>query len=330
MNLSFVAPHTGISGGVKVIFSFAQHLAKEHKHNVIILAKKIGSLDWLLHLGKFEFKLVECPEINHYTIPDSTDVLFNFCDNDPFFPIGEKTKHVLFLQGFGSQQPVLERLSMQYKYDAVFATSAWLASLSKRCGQENIFVTPPGVDSNFSPKSIDPKRLVVGGLYHAAKEKGLELFIASLAKLRKKHDVLPMLLCAKTPTSDDIELMDALLGEYSLVVNPPYKILPYIYSQCTVWFSPSKNEGFGLTTLEAMACGVPVVWNRSYGLDAYLAHGKNCAIVHDKETAGAALSNILSDANKRKELSAAGVKTAARFSWKATSKNFDKAIKALF
>src|SRR5262249_47738061 len=57
--------------------------------------------------------------------------------------------------------------------------------------------------------------------------------------------------------------------------------LPAIYRQSTAAIAPSLYEGFGLTILEAMACGAPVAAARN---GAYDEVGGNAAIYFDPQS----------------------------------------------
>lgn len=330
MKVAFVTPHTNLSGGVKVIFSFAQHLA-ELGVDTYVLSMKGGNLSWLNHLKPFKFKLSKVGNINKYNLPKGIDFLITYGDWDPYVSLPEDIKHILFLQGFGTQNNTLEKLTLGYKYDAVFATSSWLARLANRCGQNNLFLTPPGIDKNFSRKNVPINKNTVGTLYHPAPSKNFSLFANAVSKLRYKNkvDPHPIILSAHEIKDEDMDLLKNSVNDFSVYIRPDYNMLPYVYSQCRVWFSPSRSEGFGLTTLEAMACEVPVVWFNSFGLDDYLRHGENCFIVNDKETGVNSIYNLLQDQNKRKRFAAEGLKTIKNCSWKIATDKFMKGLKAV-
>ena len=41
--------------------------------------------------------------------------------------------------------------------------------------------------------------------------------------------------------------------------NVPYEELPFLYSACMIFVYPSTCESFGMTLVEAMACGAPIL-----------------------------------------------------------------------
>ena len=82
---------------------------------------------------------------------------------------------------------------------------------------------------------------------------------------------------------------------------------------------PSRYEGSGLSALEAMAAGVPVLAARAPGLTEICAGAALFAAPDDPTTFTAALHRLADDAELRAELREAGRRRAAGFSWAASA-----------
>jgi glycosyltransferase involved in cell wall biosynthesis len=78
---------------------------------------------------------------------------------------------------------------------------------------------------------------------------------------------------------------------------------------------PSLHEGFGLTVLEAMAAGTPVVAGRVPGVAELCADAALLVDVRDPAALGAAMDRVARDAGLRERLAESGLRRAAAFSW---------------
>jgi glycosyltransferase involved in cell wall biosynthesis len=87
------------------------------------------------------------------------------------------------------------------------------------------------------------------------------------------------------------------------------------YRAADVYVNSSFYEGFGLTSIEAMACGTPVVQCRNHGLQGIIENRVNCieADSGDPNSIADALDLVLSDAGLREQLRAGGLRTASEF-----------------
>ncbi len=92
-----------------------------------------------------------------------------------------------------------------------------------------------------------------------------------------------------------------------------------LYSSCRVSVYPSLYEGFGLPPLEAMACGAPVITSRIPVIMETSQGAARLVKPTDVQELTAALVEILTDADVRRELSAAGRTRAAEFTWARTA-----------
>lgn len=116
----------------------------------------------------------------------------------------------------------------------------------------------------------------------------------------------------------------------------PEEELNLLYNAADIYASPSWAEGFGLTLLEAAACGVPVVTTgfgagpEAVGAGAILVpparvwptlHAHSWSVV-DVDAFSAALETLVSDPAERERLGALGEKHAAGFSWDKAALDF--------
>jgi glycosyltransferase involved in cell wall biosynthesis len=334
MHLGFICPHLNYgSGGPKVIFRLCDYLT-QLGIQVTLYLNKPGNPAWLTQ-NKINFQIVTLEKHNS-NINKNTTAIINFADGKPFahWP---SIPHILFFQGFGSQNYAQECASLMYPYTGVICTSRWLGDLAARSGHNKVFIVAPGIDDHFFGKQIEKKKeTIIGTLYHDNEEKNTSLYVAGLQKFKARHPNVKLkglFLSANPPKSRKLfESMNKSEGgaiEHSLVVKPPQHLLPYIYASCSVWVSPSMNEGFGLTTLEAMACGIPTIVYPNLGLNEYLEHNKNCFIAKDKLQITSALNSLLNDKTVYNKIVMEGLNLSAKFTWKESVNNFIQAVKEI-
>ena len=91
--------------------------------------------------------------------------------------------------------------------------------------------------------------------------------------------------------------------------------LPALYNLATVLAHPAWYEGFGLTVLEAMACGTPVVASSASSLPEVVGEAGLLVEPGDVEGWTAALERVLGDARLRDDLRERGLERAAQFTW---------------
>ena len=89
------------------------------------------------------------------------------------------------------------------------------------------------------------------------------------------------------------------------------------YASADMLFNPSTTETFGNVTLEAMACGLPVVGARATGTSSLVHHGISGQLVTPGDIAGyaAALTTYLTDDRAAAMAGEAGLALSRRYSW---------------
>ncbi len=98
----------------------------------------------------------------------------------------------------------------------------------------------------------------------------------------------------------------------------PHSVTPSRYQQATLLVNPSLSEAFGMSLIEAMACGLPAVASRVGGMTEVVEEARTGVFVEAGDPDGLAdsLRSLLSDRARVCSMGQAGrERVLARFSW---------------
>jgi glycosyltransferase involved in cell wall biosynthesis len=117
-------------------------------------------------------------------------------------------------------------------------------------------------------------------------------------------------------TVDRLDLADhvAFLGRV------PSQDLVYLYNAARLLVHPSFYEGFGLTPLEAMTCGTPVIVSNTSALPELVGDAALMVNPHDIDGLTVAMWRVLIEEELRQDLICKGFKRAPIFSWEEAAK----------
>lgn len=182
-------------------------------------------------------------------------------------------------------------------------------------------VVPMGVPSGFTPGPPDagPRRhlLSVGTL---VPEKGHDLAIEATARASHRW---PLVVTAPRPNAEEQTRLEGLARasevELHVQVGVSDDELRAAFRSARVTLYLAEAEPFGLVSLEAQACGCPVIVSRAGGLPETLIESRTgWAVPRDPEVVAGHIDR-LSDERLREEMSAAAARHGAASSWKRSA-----------
>jgi glycosyltransferase involved in cell wall biosynthesis len=195
--------------------------------------------------------------------------------------------------------PAFARLVLR-RARVVVAVSSAIAERARKHGADDVRVIPNGVDARPAGEEAEPPFVLYAG--RLSKEKGV-LELAEAAR------GLPLVVVGDGP------LRGRLPGARGFVSRDE---LERLFSSAAVVACPSRREGFGVTCLEAMAHGKPVVASAVGGLLDLVVEGETGLLVQPRDTQAlrGALQRLLGDEELRRRLgTAAQTRARERFSW---------------
>ena len=101
--------------------------------------------------------------------------------------------------------------------------------------------------------------------------------------------------------------------------NPDKATLVQIYSAADILVAPSLHEGFGMTLLEAMACGTPVITSNLSAMPEVAGDAGILVDPHRSEAIAAAVTHLHHDSVAYQALVVKGLDRAKQFTWENTA-----------
>jgi mannosyltransferase len=220
------------------------------------------------------------------------------------------------------------------RMDAIIATSDISASFLK----VKATVIPHGVDTDVYAPPQDraasfaesglPGRYAIGCFGRVRAQKGSDVFVDAMCRLLPRYpDFTAVIVGAITPEqlpfANDIERRIDAAGLQSRIVimgELPIEQVQRWYQRLTIYAFTSRNEGFGLTLIEAMAAGSALVASRAGAAELVVEDGVTGVLTPpgDADALVAALEPMMRDVASAVAMGQRGrARVLARFSLEA-------------
>jgi glycosyltransferase involved in cell wall biosynthesis len=300
------------AGGVTMLYEFANVLARRGHEVHFLHGPAVGDRVDRLEDLPFTFD----PLVHHHLV-DSLD--------DPALPAGDAIfgvgparlgQPLNFIQGFRLVSPSWDHDAFRRRVPKV-CVATWLVDVGRCYGvpDEQLFHVPMGLDHDLFAARTGPtdRPVDVAMLYHPWPAKGWDVGRAVLDALVRRRPGLRAIVfsLAGAPPEplpegvtlaldlDQRSLADQVLNASKLLVQT------------------SHHEGFGLTAIEAMACGAALVTTDCGGSRDYAHDGETALVRPAGDVPGLvdACDALLTDTARRTALAAAGERYVRRFDW---------------
>lgn len=230
---------------------------------------------------------------------------------------------------------LLERpLAREYRNVPTVAVSRSTADdlIHRGFDPKMIEVIPNGVDLDFyrpdpqEPRFDGPALLYLGRL---KKYKRVDLIIRALARLRDAGVAARLIVAGQGDHGEALRGLVAELGLEDRVEFPGYvseQEKRRYFRGAWVHVLTSPKEGWGITNLEAAACGTPTVASDSPGLRDSVVDGRTGFLVPHGDVAALAgrLAELLDDAELRERLGTQAREFAEGFGWDAAADRMEE------
>jgi glycosyltransferase involved in cell wall biosynthesis len=292
--VTFVLPQgSGFSGGVRVTVEMANKLLiqgykvriafhrisilsfdyyKKMIKTILVAIKLIINRQKNNWLHEFKGKIVHFTDLNNLQFTDGEVVIAVGLMTVKFVAnLKMNVYKIRYCHGLQEQNNELMLQAWEPDMATITVTEKLVSKIKELTKNENIKVIPNGIDLQQYFVE-DYERNGIGTIYNNYYIKNPEFVINLMNVLKKEFSQVPQYLFGinKKPK----ELAHCNYYRYPLI-----KKAREFYNRSKIWLIASRNEGFSLPILEAMACGCAVISTEHAGALELIKHGINGYIV---------------------------------------------------
>ncbi len=326
MRITFLCPHVRIAGGVRAILTYADRLARRgHLVTVVVPAK--GSLrtawrnlrgagpDWI---EDFTLPVRWLADLSAANLPDGDVIVATAWQtagsvNAAPTRCGRKFYLIQHYESLYHGSPAEVDRTYTYPLRKI-VISTWLKAIMRERFQSDaeLLVTP--VDpALFSRREVEPDAGTVRVLmlHHEYAWKGVADGLEAAGRVKARRPEVRLVgFGVKRPKRGEA------YDEYH--ENLPQGRLAWLYSRCPIYLCPSWDEGLGMPSMEAMACGALLVTYDNGGCRDYALDGQTALMARRRDVAHLAqrLELAVADPGLRSKLAREGIAYIEReFDW---------------
>jgi hypothetical protein len=342
MNILFVLPGSGRSGGTRVTVELGNHLLRR-RHNVQIACRvpPFFSSDGIKRaLRKYRYGLLGNNsydwiqlfqgQVQYFTNTEQIKVqnrmiviaVGSMAVADVLSLRGNIFK-IRYCHGFSEHNPKLMESAWSVPMPTIAVSERLIQKLEKYSGQRVMGVVPNGINC-AGYYNEDLTRDGIGTIFSTNPKKSPEDTITLMVEINKRWPSLARYVFGVSQCPKELP-------------KSVYYRLPSVaksrelYNRSKIWLVTSYSEGFCLPVLEAMACGCAVISTNHDTVPSLIEHEKNGFLVPIGDIEGFMkyIALLLNDEQTRIRLFEAGLETLKRFTWEHAADNIEKILESI-
>ena len=237
--------------------------------------------------------------------------------------------------------PIWSFTKNQYnKYDVIFTPSRQMKAELEHHGLNHVHELPNPITDLFMEKQIDLdekiqkfkerfhipiKARVLLYVGRISFEKRIEILLEAYKELEKKYDDIYLVVVGDGPQIGMYKkkAKNLNLKRYIFTGYIHHSQLPVVYGMATAFISPSDTETQGLTFIEAMSQGAPVIAVKARGVIDYIKHNENGYFANklDPKEFELLIENVLKSPKDLERVRQNAIKTAEGYNYESFKNN---------
>ena len=201
----------------------------------------------------------------------------------------------------------------------------WLKKIVDSCAEKESVLIPNPIDLKVyknNVKTEEKEKHTVGFLYNSYEHKGCKYSLEAVKILKKRYPDLKAFVFGNPERPS--EYPDWI--EYTHNASTEQTV--EIYNKCSVFICSTIEEGYGLTGLEAIACGSALCTTDYSGAKEYAIDGYNCLMspIKDVDKMVDNVSYLFDNSLEMEKLIKNGLESVKKFDWDIALEKFKDVI----
>lgn len=306
---------------IDVISLNGGEIEEAHVYNLGVSSDRIQS-KFLLNKANYLFQARKVKELLHDINPDILHAHYA----TSYGLLGSLTGfHPYVLSVWGSdvydfpRKNILSKKMLQYnlkKADYIFSTSRAMAEETNKYTDKKLYITPFGVDTSiYKPMHVkDDNNITIGTVKSLETVYGIDYLIKAFAEVVKNNSNINLKLKIAGKGSEEQKLKELCK---SLGIENQVEFLGFLsldqtvaaYNSFDIAVFPSISESFGVSAVEAQACGLPVIVSDAGGLPEVAKPGYSSIAVRKQnvEDLASAMQKLIDNKELRETMGRNGI-----------------------